>query len=348
MSKFIAFATACVLTLAAAQVGGQQQAGDSAPQTHHLKVTPKTVTWGYYDASSKPVLRIKSGDIVEIDTLLTNSPKGLERAFVPPEQVEQALRDIYNEVKDKGPGGHILTGPIHVEGAEVGDVLEVRIQKIKLAIPYAYNGFGPKSGFLPEDFPRSRTKIIPLDEKRMIARFAEGIEIPLRPFFGSMGVAPPPSAGRISSGPPGIHAGNLDNKELVAGTSLFIPVHVPGALFAIGDGHAGQGNGEVDITALETSLHGTLQFVVRKDMHLTWPRAETPTHFIVMGLDKDLTKAAKIAVREAIDFLTKEKDLSADDAYMLASVAVDFNITQLVDGTKGVHGMIPKGIFKKK
>jgi acetamidase/formamidase len=348
MSKFIAFMTLSVLTLAVAQVGGQQQGGDPAPQTHHLKATPKTVTWGYYDASSPPVLKIKSGDTVEVQTLLTNSPKGLERAFVPPEQVEQALRDVYNEVTNKGPGGHILTGPILVEGAEVGDVLEVRIQKIKLAIPYAYNAFGPKSGFLPEDFPRSRTKIIPLDEKRMIARFAEGIEIPLRPFFGSMGVAPPPSAGRISSGPPGIHAGNLDNKELVAGTKLFIPVHVSGALFAIGDGHAGQGNGEVDITALETSLHGTLQFVVRKDMHLTWPRAETPTHFIVMGLDKDLTKAAKIAVREAIDFLTKEKDLSADDAYMLASVAVDFNITQVVDGTKGVHGMIPKEIFKKK
>ncbi len=148
---------------------------------------------------------------------------------MPPAQVEQELRDIFNELK-RGPGGHILTGPVYVEGAEPGDALEVRIQKIKLAIPYAHNSFGPKSGFLPEDFPRSRTKIIPLDEKRMIGRFAEGIEIPLRPFFGSMGVAPPPSAGRISSGPPGIHAGNLDNKELVAGTKLFIPVHVRGAV----------------------------------------------------------------------------------------------------------------------
>ena len=163
-----------------------------------------------------------------------------------------------------------------------------------------------------------------------------------------MGVAPPDSAGRISSGPPGIHAGNLDNKELVAGTTLFIPVHAKGALFSVGDGHAGQGNGEVDITALETSLTGKLQFVARKDMHLRWPRAETPTHFIAMGLDKDLTEATKIAVREAIDFLATEKHLSRDDAYMLASVAVDFNITQLVDGTKGVHAMIPKSIFKTK
>jgi len=348
MNKPITLLAVFPLVLTALNTGGQQPNVDTTPKTHQLKASPKTVTWGYYDASSPPVLRIKSGDTVEVYTLLTNSPMGLERAFVPPEQVEQALRDIYKEVTNKGPGGHILTGPIFVEGAEPGDVLEVRIQKIKLALAYAYNAFGPKSGFLPEDFPRSRTKIIPLDEKRMVARFAEGIEIPLRPFFGSMGVAPPPGAGRISSGPPGIHAGNLDNKELVAGTTLFIPVHARGALFAVGDGHAGQGNGEVDITALETSLYGTLQLIVRKDLKLRWPRAETPTHFIVMGLDKDLTQAAKIAVREAIDFLTTEKNLSPDDAYMLASVAVDFNITQVVDGTKGVHGMIPKEIFKKK
>ena len=349
MSKSLTFVAACVLALATAPVGARQdKGGEPAPKTHELKASPKTVTWGYYDASAPPALKVNSGDTVQVHTLITNSPMGLERAFVPADKVEQALRDIHKEVVNKGPGGHILTGPIYVEGAEPGDTLEVRILKIKLAIPYAYNAFGPKSGFLPEDFPRSKIKIIGLDEQRMIGRFAEGIEIPLKPFFGSMGVAPPPSAGRISSGPPGVHAGNLDNKELVAGTTLFIPVHVKGALFSVGDGHAAQGNGEVDITALETSLHGTLQFVVRKDMPLKWPRAETPTHYIVMGLDTDLTKATKIAVREAIDFLRKEKNLSPDDAYMLSSVAVDFNITQLVDGVKGVHGMIPKEIFKKK
>jgi acetamidase/formamidase len=161
-----------------------------------------------------------------------------------------------------------------------------------------------------------------------------------------MGVAPAASAGRISSAPPGIHAGNLDNKDLVAGTTLFVPVYASGALFEVGDGHAGQGNGEVDITALETSLTGTFQFVVRKGMHLKWPRAETPTHFIVMGIDEDLTAAMKIAVHEALDFLTSEKHLSREDAYMLASVAVDFYVTQVVDGTKRIHGMIPKSIFK--
>src|SRR5215510_13328269 len=163
---------------------------------HQLKPTPKTVAWGYYDASTPPVLRIKPGDTVEIQTLITSSPTRLEAAGVPPAQVEQSLRDIYKEVTNKGPGGHILTGPIYVEGAEPGDALEVRIQAIKLAIPYAYNGFSPGRGFLPEDFPYPKTKIIPLDEKRMVARFADGIEIPLRPFFGSMGVAPPEGSGR--------------------------------------------------------------------------------------------------------------------------------------------------------
>jgi acetamidase/formamidase len=317
----------------------------NAQQPLQLKPTPKTVAWGYYDAAAPPVMRVKSGDTVEVQTLITSSPTRLEGAGVKPEDVEQTLRDIYKEVTNKGPGGHILTGPIFVEGAEPGDVLEVRIKKIKLAIPYAYNAFGPRSGTIPEDFPYAKMRIIPLDAKHMVAHFAEGIEIPLRPFFGSIGVAPPPSAGRLNSAPPGIHAGNLDNKELVAGTTLYIPVHAPGALLLIGDGHAGQGNGEVDITAMETSLIGTFQLVVRKDMHLTWPRAETPTHYIAMGINEDLREAAKLAVREMIDFLVTEKHLTRDDAYQLASVAADFDITQLVDGTKGVHAMIPKAIF---
>lgn len=313
---------------------------------YRLKASPETIVWGYYSAAAKPVLHVKSGDTVTIDTMITNSPDRLAAAGVKPDQVEPELRAIYEKVKDKGPGGHILTGPIYVDGAEPGDALEIRILKIIPRIPYAYNGFSPGRGFLPDEFPQARTLIIPFDLQRNVAQFAPHIEIPMRPFFGSMGVAPPPSAGRISSAPPGIHAGNLDNKDLVAGTTLYIPVHAPGALFEVGDGHAGQGNGEVDITALETSLTGTFQFVVRKDLHLKWPRAETPTHFIVMGIDEDLTAAMKIAVHESIDFLMSEKHLSREDAYMLSSVAVDFDVTQVVDGTKGVHGMIPKSIFQ--
>jgi acetamidase/formamidase len=313
---------------------------------YRLKASPETIVWGYYSAEAKPILRIKSGDTVTIDTMITSSPDRLTAAGVKPDQIEPELRAIYDQVKDKGPGGHILTGPIYVEGAEPGDVLEVRILKIVPKIPYAYNGYAPKRGFLPEDFPTARTLIIPFDLHRNVAQFSPHIEIPLRPFFGSMGVAPPASSGRISSAPPGIHAGNLDNKELVAGTTLYIPIHAPGALFEVGDGHGGQGNGEVDITALETALTGTFHFSVRKDMHLKWPRAETPTHFIVMGIDEDLTAAMKIAVHEAIDFLMTEKHLSHEDAYQLSSVAVDFDVTQVVDGTKGVHGLIPKSIFK--
>lgn len=343
MNKSLALLAVGLLLIASFPASGQ-----APPKTHVLKPTPKTIVWGYYDAASKPVLKINSGDIVEIQTLLAGSPARLKSAFLPPEEIEPALNDIFNDVKDKGPGGHILSGPIYIDGAEPGDVLEVRIKAIQLAIPYGYSGFNPKRGFLPEDFDRERTKIIRLDEKRMVGHFGKDIEIPLRPFFGCLGVAPPASAGRISSGPPGIHAGNLDNKELIAGTTLYIPIHTAGALFAVGDGHAAQGNGEVCLTAIETSLKGTFQFVVRKDMKLRWPRAETPTHYIVMGLDKDLTKATKNAVREAVDFLVAQKNLSPDDAYMLTSLAVDFSITQLVDGTLGVHGMIPKGIFKKK
>ncbi len=309
-----------------------------------LKATPQTVVWGYYSASAKPVLTIHSGDTVKVETVSGN-PARLEAAGAHPDQIPDALRAIYKEVTDRGPGGHILTGPIYVDGAEPGDVLELRILKIELTSAFAYNGFRPGAGFLPEDFPFARMKIIPLDRDRMLGRFSDSVEIPLRPFFGSMGVAPPEVNGRISSAPPWMHAGNLDNKELVEGTTLYIPVHAKGALFEVGDGHAGQGNGEVDITAMETQLTGTFQFVVRKDIHLKWPRAETPTHYITMGLHEDLSEATKLAVREAVDFLASEKHMSREDAYMLASVAVDFCITQLVDGNKGVHAMIPKSIF---
>jgi acetamidase/formamidase len=344
MRHSIAFALMLVLGVGA-RAQNPAQSASAGPQKYTLAATPKTVAWGYYDSAAPPVLRVRSGDTVVIDTLITNSPTGLEKAGVPPDQVQQSLRDIYKEVTNKGPGGHILTGPVYVEGAEPGDTLEVRILKIDLALPYAYNGFRAGAGFLTNDFPYSRIKIIPLDRERMVAKFAPGIEIPLHPFFGSIGEAPPEAYGRINSAPPWIHAGNMDNKELVAGSTLYLPVHVPGALFLIGDGHAGQGNGEVDITALETSLTGTIQFIVRKDLKIDYPRAETPTHYISMGFDDDLSEAARIAVRQMIDFLVKEKHLSRDDAYMLTSVAGDVDISELVDGNKGVHVMVPKAIF---
>ncbi len=321
-----------------------------AAEDHHLAATPQTVVVGNYWSESKPVLTIKSGDSVTVETVGTASVASLERENIPADQIPDSLRAITKAMADKtlprGPGGHILTGPIFIEGAEPGDVLELHIDKITMPVPWAHNSFSPTSGFLKEDFKDRYGKIIKLDREKMLGIFSPTIAIPLHPFFGSMGVAPPPAAGKINSAPPGIHAGNLDNRNLVAGTTLFIPVHVKGALFQVGDGHAGQGDGEVDITAMETPLVGTFRFVIRKDMHLTWPRAETPTHYIVMGTDEDLTVATTVAVREMIDFLMTVKGLSHDDAYVLSSIAADFEITQLVDGKKGVHGMIAKSIFK--
>jgi acetamidase/formamidase len=313
----------------------------------NLAASPSTVVWGYYSAHAKPVMTVHSGDTVRIQTLSTCGPtERMIEEGVAPADIPAYNSDIYREVKDRGPGGHILTGPLAIAEAELGDVLEVQILKVEIDVPFACNGFGTGRGFLPNDFPYSRRKIIPLDRERMIAKFAPGIEIPLHPFFGSMGVAPPESAGRYDSGPPWMHGGNMDNKELVAGTTLYLPVHAKGALFEVGDGHAGQGNGEVDITALETFLSGTFRFVVHKDRHLLWPRAETPTSYICMGFSPDLKEATTLAVRDMINFLVEEKHLSRDDAYMLTSVAVDVDITQLVDGNVGVHAMCPKAMFK--
>jgi len=237
--------------------------------TATLLATPSTVVWGYYSAKAKPVLTVHSGDAVRIQTLSTcGSTERLQGEGVAAADIPSYNADIYREVKDKGPGGHILTGPVGIAEAEPGDVLEVQILKIDIDVPFACNGFGTGRGFLPNDYPYSHTKIIPLDREKMMAKFAPGIEIPLHPFFGSMGVAPPESAGRLDSAPPWMHAGNMDNKELVAGTTLYIPVHAKGALFEVGDGHAGQGNGEVDITAMETFLTGTFRFIVHKDQHL--------------------------------------------------------------------------------
>lgn len=328
-------------------------AGPAGARTFTLEPTPATVAWGHYDAKAKPVLAVRSGDVVTVRTLLTNSPAGLERNGVKPADVEPQLRAVFDGVSpaDRGPGGHILTGPIAVEGAEPGDTLEVRITKVDLAIPYAYNGFRYGAGILTDDFPYARTKIVPLDRASMTARFAPGITVPLRPFFGSMGVAPPEGFGRYDSTPPTVIGGNMDNKELVAGTTVFFPVFAPGALFQVGDGHAAQGDGEVDVTALETSLIGTFQFVLHKRgspgfaAPLSGPRAETPSAYIAMGFDEDLTAATRKAVRAMVEFLVSAKGLSRDDAYMLTSVAGDVHVTEVVDRNKGVHVLMPKAVF---
>ena len=330
-------------------LGTMLAAQAQTPKTHRLEATPSTVVYGYYWSEAKPALRIDSGDIIDVDTLLTNTPAGLAKGGVPDSKIQASLKAIVDEVTGdrKGPGGHILTGPVYVEGAEPGDVLEVKILSILLSIDYGYNGC---KGFLPENCePDTPIKILNLDRSRMTAEFSPGIVLPLHPFFGSMGVAPAPELGRVSSNPPGRHAGNLDNRELVAGTTLYIPIFARGALFEIGDGHAAQGDGEVDQTAIETSLRGRLQLTVRKDMKLTWPRAETATDYISMATDPDLTIATKAAIQEMIDFVAAQRKLTKHQAYQLVSLAGNVAVTQLVDKPNyGVHVRMPKSIFVAK
>jgi acetamidase/formamidase len=325
-----------------------------AQQTHTLLATPDTVAWGYYWSEAKPVLSVHSGDTVVMQTLSTCGPPArLEARGIAHADIPSYVSDIYDKVpqSERGPGGHILTGPVAIAEAEPGDVLEVRIKKIHIDVPWACNGAG-KNGFLAADFPKGYSKIIPLDLQKMTGSFSPGISIPLHPFFGSMGIAPPPEMGKLDSAPPNVHAGNMDNKEMVEGSTLFIPVHAKGALFEAGDGHAGQGNGEVDITAMETQLTGTFEFIVHKksgDSPLLWPRAETPAYYISMGFDQDLTKAATISVRNMITFLSEQMTdhprMSREEAYSLISVACDVDITELVDGNKGVHTMCAKKLF---
>jgi len=317
----------------------------AAQTTHRLEAGPSTVAFGHYDPAKPGVLRIASGDIVEVTTMLTSNPTRLQDMGLPADEVQPELAAIYDQVTDRGPGGHILTGPIHIEGARPGDVLEVRILDVGYSVGYGYNGC---SGFVRDLCDEDvRSRLIRMDRDANTAEIVPGITVPLRPFFGSMGVAPPPDSGRVSSNPPGRHAGNMDNKELIAGTTLFIPVWVEGALFEVGDGHAVQGDGEVDQTGLETSLEGRLQFVVRRDMSIDWPRAETPTHHILMGFDPDLEKATEIAIREGVEFLQERAGLSSGEAYAVISMAADLRITQLVDGNKGVHLMISKTLLPR-
>ncbi len=316
-------------------------------ETHRLPLAPENVRWGYFDASVAPVLRIASGDVVELETMVA---RGLERmilAGAAEKDFPESIRRVESEVKERGPGAHPLTGPIAVEGAEPGDVLEIRIEAIDFWMPLGVCGFLPDGGTLPDEFPHAGLKLFRLDLNAKTAELRPGVVIPLAPFFGTIGVAPPRLRGRVSSGPPGHHGGNLDLKELVAGTTLFLPVHVSGALLSVGDGHAAQGDGEVSGTAIETFLRGRFRVSVHKDRErLLWPRVETPTHYVTVGLDPDLDEAARLATSEMVRLLVAQKGLSREEAYILASVGVDLRVTQLVDGTKGIHAMLAKTIFR--
>jgi len=309
-------------------------------QHHELPCTPKTIHWGYFDAKMPPQLRVKSGDSVTIHCV----SGGAEILPAPPFTVLPEHREIHAQCKPH-IGRHILTGPVHVEGAERGDALQVDVLDIKFRVDWGWNVQRPLMGTLPEDFQFFRLTHIPIDAARNVCRMPWGTEIPLSPFFGIMGVAPPPEWGQCSSIEPRAFGGNIDNKELGVGSTVYFPVFAEGALFSAGDGHGVQGDGEVNLTALETCLSGTFRLTLRKDMKLNLPRAETKTHYITHGMDPDLDDAAKEALRDMIRLICSRTNLAPEDAYMLCSLSCDLHVTQLVDGNKGVHAMLRKELI---
>ena len=307
---------------------------------HELTATPETVHWGYYDASTPPVMTIASGDTLIVHTESGRADKLDELGG----RASKELRDIIATVK-KGEGAHIMTGPVAIEGANPGDVLEIRIKDVQPRYDWGYNGFRPLAGGLPEDFPYQRSVIVNVDAEAGTGDWGAGVKVPLAPFFGNFGVAPAPAMGQVSSAPPGEWGGNFDNKEFTAGATVYIPIFNEGALFSVGDGHGCQGDGEANINGIEMGLHGTFEMIVRKDMSLKVPRAETPTHYILGGFDPILDNAAKMALRETIAFLGELRGMSCEDAYSLCSLAVDLHVTQIVNGYKGIHAMVPKSLF---
>jgi acetamidase/formamidase len=311
---------------------------------HHLTSTPETVRFGMFDAAFPPVLTIDSGDTVRFDCVSGGPevmPEPGSGLIVPPN-----LAAIHAARLER-LGPHILTGPVAVRGAEVGDCLEVRIDSVEPALDWGYCAVRPLAGTLPEDFPDRVVSHIRVDRAALTCKPDWGPTLPLRPFFGTMGVAPPVRYGRLSSREPREHGGNIDNKELTSGSTLLLPVLVAGANFSVGDGHGRQGDGEVCTNALEMALTGVLTFILHRRVAApcVWPRAETPTHFITMGFNEDLDLAMKQALRRMIDLICDNTDLSRVHAYQFCSLAVDFRVTQTVNGEKGVHGMLEKGVL---
>lgn len=323
----------------------REAAGDNVMENQHrLCASPETVHWGYLDAKLPPVLRVRSGDQISLETI-SGTPQIVNGAIggfeILPDYAPIFARH------QRGLGPHIMTGPIYVEGAEPGDTLQVEILDIRLRQNWGFNLILPLNGVLPEDFREtSRVLYIPLNRETMTAAMPWGAHLPLAPFFGVLACAPPRAYGAVTSLIPREFGGNLDNKELLPGATLFLPVFNEGALFSVGDGHAAQGDGEVCTTAIETALQGTFRLTVRKDIRLTLPRAETPSHHLTMAFDVDLDDAAKIALREMLCLLGEKVGLSREDAYTLVSLAGDVRVTQLVNGNKGIHVMVLKSVLQ--
>lgn len=340
-------------------------AGLASPETeprwdHHVRLTPENSAIGNFPSQKKPILTIHSGDTVKFDTgggARWTSDQGPE-AWLKEHGVDisthqaclaETIRVLAETPRWAGiTNGHLLLGPVAVENAEPGDSIEVRILSIRPRIPYGTVGAMPGRGGLPDKVPRPFTKVVHLDLARNVGVFEPGVEVPLGPFMGVMGTLPPAEEGpNRKSGPPGRFGGNLDCKELVSGTSLFLPVYHRGGLFFTGDAHAAQGDGEVTVNAIETANTAILKFVLHKGRHLSAPRAESPTHHIAFGLDPDLDQAMRMAIEETTTLLSELRGWDFLRAYAFSSISVDFRVTQVVDGTKGIHAMVPKKAFLK-
>ncbi len=309
---------------------------------HRLEPAPETVHWGFFDANLPPRLTIDSGERITI-----SSASGTRELMPPPPlKVPAQLRAVQEKVSPR-LGPHLLTGPVAIKGAKPGQVLQVDIEKIEPFYDWGYHMVRPLAGALPYDFPEPQLIHIVLDRARKVWTLPWGQEIPWAAFFGVMGTAPPVAWGAISTAPPRQNGGNLDNKELVAGTTLYLPIFVEGALFSCGDGHGAQGDGEVSINAIETGLTGTFRLTVRDDMKLVWPMAETPTHMLTMAFDPDLDDCVVIALRSMIDLICARSNLDRYQAYTLCSLAADLRVTQVVNGNKGIHVMLDKKYFAR-
>lgn len=365
---------ACALVLAA-PLAGQEMDPD-----HVVRSTPENVVWGWFPIDRAPVLTVASGETVRIDTLshagTTQAEDPVEylgRFGVAPDEVLQDVIDFWRtrpERPREGRSGHVITGPIHIEGAEPGDMLEVQILDLRTRAPYGINNTGPTSGVFGPGYPGTTAGDAPLDmpaerhfirtgevDGREVAFFSDAIEVPLAPFMGIMAVAPEnPAVGQPgvtvagvqASRPPGPFGGNLDVKDLVAGSTLHLPVFHPGARFYVGDPHSAQGDGEVSGTAIEQSLSGDFRFILHKGRTIDGPRAENPTHHILMGIDLDLDRALRRAVMATVGFLVEEQGLTRSQAFSLASIAVDFRVAEAVDLTQVVTAFVPKAIFAER
>lgn len=314
---------------------------------HVVESNKESVHLGVFDTTLAPLLTVESGDTIIFPNTWSHFLNELQPG-VPVDKLAKLRTD------NPGRGPHSIIGPIAVNKAEPGDVLEIRYKKFE---PFTwgavFNNPGTLgTGLLPQDYPQGQVKYLELDLHAMKGKFAPEISVPLKPFQGTLGVAPPDgyypplTPGVTSSVPPGPHGGNLDLSELSEGSSLFIPVWKPGALIFTGDSHAVQGDGEINLSALETRMKEMrIQVILHKQKKFDWPVAETHTHWIVFGLDKDLNVAMTLAARNAIKFLASRAKLTELDAYALCSIAVSFRVTQVVDIIRGVHAMIPKSLF---